>query len=202
VDVLADSSPLVILAKLDCFELLHRCYPRVYISPEVHNGVVLAAAGLSGAAEVANARWIEVKQLRNQADLLAAQEKYPLGLGEISTILLAKEIQAGEVLLDDYNARKLARDESFHVRGSVGLLEVFYVRGELTDLSAVLRALLVHSYIDRQLLDARSRSLNLAPLQAYDMQYHSVIAIHENSYWWRVLATPGCWSAGNSVPGG
>jgi uncharacterized protein len=87
--------------------------------------------------------------------LLTAQEAYPLGLGEISTILLAKEIPADEILLDDYNARKLARAEGFHVRGSVGLLEAFYTRGELTDFRTVFRELLVHSYIDPRLLDLR-----------------------------------------------
>jgi predicted nucleic acid-binding protein len=65
VNVVADSSPLVILAKLGCFDLLHRFYPLIYISPEVHNEVVIAGTGLPGAAEVANAAWIEVKPLRN-----------------------------------------------------------------------------------------------------------------------------------------
>ena len=55
--------------------------------------MVVAGAGLPGAEEVARARWIEVKPLRNQTDLLAAQQEYPLGLGEISTILHGKEIQ-------------------------------------------------------------------------------------------------------------
>ena len=142
-NVAADSSPLVILAKLGCFDLLHRFYPRIYISPDVHNEVVVAGAGLPGAAEVANAAWSDVKPLRNQAELLTAQEAYPLGLGEISTILLADEIP-----LDDYNAGKLARAEGFHVRGSFGLLEAFYTRGELTDLRT----------------DLRLRSLNLPPL--------------------------------------
>lgn len=163
-NVVADSSPLVILAKLGCFELLHRFYPRVYISPEVHNEVVIAGTGLPGAAEVANATWIELKPLRNQVELLAAEEKYPLGLGEISTILLAKEIQADEILLDDYHARKLARVEGFHVRGSVGLLEAFYMRGELIDLRGVFRQLLEHSYIDPRLLDLRLRALGFPPL--------------------------------------
>ncbi len=82
---------------------------------------VPSGAGLPGASEVAKAEWIEVKQLQNQADLFAAQEKYALGVGELSTILLGKEIQANALLLDDYNARKLARAEGFQVRGSVGL---------------------------------------------------------------------------------
>lgn len=162
--VVADSSPLVILAKLGCFDLLNRLFPRLYISTEVHREVVVSGAGLPGASEVAKAEWIEVKQLQNQAELLAAQEKYALGIGELSTILLGREIQADDVLLDDYNARKLARAAGLHVRGSVGLLETFYLRGHLTDLRAVFRQLLAHSYIDPRLLDHRLRSLGLQPL--------------------------------------
>lgn len=81
-NVVADSSPLVILAKLGCFDLLFRFYSGVYISPQVHNEVVIAGAGLPGAAEVANAAWIKVKQLQNQAEMIAAQDRYPLGLGK------------------------------------------------------------------------------------------------------------------------
>jgi len=164
VTVVADSSPLVILAKLGCFELLNRLFPRLYISTEVHHEVVVAGTGLPGASEVEKAQWIEVKKLQNQADLLAAQQKYALGVGELSTIFLAKEIHANAVLLDDYNARKLARAEGLHVRGSVGLLETFYLRGHLSDLRTAFRLLLAHSYIDQRLLDLRLRALGLPPL--------------------------------------
>lgn len=94
----------------------------------------------------------------------AAQERHPLGVGELSTILLAKEVHADTVLLDDYNARKLAKGEGLQVRGSVGLLETFWLRGHLTDLRAVFRQLLANSYIDRRLLDLRLRALGLPPL--------------------------------------
>lgn len=102
--VVADSSPLVVLTKLNCFDFLSRLFPRVYISPEVHYEVVIAGAGLPGALEVSKAEWIEVKALKNPADLRAAQRLYGLGPGEMSTILLAKEIDARPVLLDDYKA--------------------------------------------------------------------------------------------------
>ena len=103
--VVADSSPLVILAKVSGFEFLNRLFPVIYISTEVHHEVVVSGAGLPGAAEVSTAKWIEVKQLQNQAELRAAQESHPLGLGELSTILLAKELHVNTVLLDDYNSR-------------------------------------------------------------------------------------------------
>jgi uncharacterized protein len=162
--VVADSSPLVILAKLGCFDLLNKIFPRVYISAEVHHEVVVAGAGLPGASEVTKAEWVEVRKIQNQADLLAAEQKYALGVGELSTILLAKKLQASAVLLDDYNARKLAKADGFQVRGSVGLLETFYLRGHLPDLHAAFRQLLAHSYIDQRLLDLRLRALGLPPL--------------------------------------
>lgn len=163
--VVADSSPLVVLTKLGCFDFLRRLFPRVYISPEVHYEVVIAGAGLPGALEVSKAEWIEVKALKNPADLRAAQRQYGLGPGEMSTILLAKEIDARPVLLDDYKARKLAKVEGLEILGSVGLLEAFYLRHHLTDLRSAFRQLLVHNvYIDQRLLDRRLRSLGLPPL--------------------------------------
>jgi predicted nucleic acid-binding protein len=164
VTVVANSSPLVILAKIGSFDLLNRLFPRLYISAEVHHEVVVSGVGLPGSSEVTKAEWIEVKQLQNQAGLSAAQEKYALGAGELSTILLAKEIRAAEVLLDDHNARKLARAEGLQVRGTVGVLETSYLRGHLADLRAAFRQLLTHSYIDRRLLDLRLRALGLPPL--------------------------------------
>ena len=116
--VVTDSSPLIILSKIDCFDVLNELFSRLYVSVEVHDEVVVAGAGLPGAAEVAEADCIEVKRLRNQADLEAAQQKYALGLGELSTILLGKQVRADAVLLDDYRARKLARAEGLQVRGA------------------------------------------------------------------------------------
>lgn len=161
----ADSSPLVILTKLGCFQLLNRLFPRVYISAEVQYEVVIAGAGLPGASEVSKAEWIEVKRLQNQAVLASAQGEHGLGAGEMSTILLAKELRANPVLLDDYKARNLAKSEGLEMLGSVGLLETFYLRGYLTDLRAVFRQLLAHNvYIDQRLLDRRLRALGLPPL--------------------------------------
>jgi predicted nucleic acid-binding protein len=160
----ADSSPLIILSKLDCFDHLHRIFTRVYISIEVYREVVVSAAGRPGALEVEKADWIETKTVQNTAGFLAAQEESSLGVGEISTIFLAKEIRADEVLLDDLAARRLGKVEGIEVLGSAGLLEAFYMGGYLSDLRNSFRLLLAHSYIDRRLLDRRLQALGLPPL--------------------------------------
>lgn len=92
--VVADSSPLIVLAKLRCFDYLNQLYSRLYIAAEVYREVVVVGAGLPGASEVEKAEWIKVKPLQNQASLLTAQQKFPLGAGELSTILLGKELSA------------------------------------------------------------------------------------------------------------
>jgi hypothetical protein len=164
VNAVANSSPLIVFAKLNCFDLLHALYPQVHISEEVYNEVVVSGAGLSGASEVAKAQWIEVRRIPNQSELQTLKEKYALGIGELSTVVLAKEFRADVVLLDDSSARKFAKAEGLQVQGSVGLLETMYLRGHLADLRATFRQLLEHAYIDQRLLDHRLRALGLLPL--------------------------------------
>lgn len=161
----SDSSPLVVLAKLGCFGLLNRLFPHLYISTEVHREVVIAGAGLPGSSEVSKAEWIEVKAVQNPAGLHSQQRKYGLGPGEMSTILLAKELDANLALLDDYRARKVAKAEGLGVMGSIGLVETLYHQGHLTDLRGAFQELIAHNvYIDKRLLDRRLRALGLLPL--------------------------------------
>jgi uncharacterized protein len=160
VSVVADSSPPIILAKLGCFDLLNRLFPRVYISSEVHDEVVVAGTGLPGASEVSKAQWIEVTALQDTAALHSTQREYGLGAGEMSTILLAKELGANSAQLDDYRARRSTRREGLQTLGSVGLLEAFHRRRHLTDLRGAFQQLLTNDvYMDRRLLDRRLRAL-------------------------------------------
>ena len=106
-----------------------------------------------------------MKQLQNPTDLFSAQQRYPLGLGEMSTILLAKDLAANLVLLDDYKARRLAKAEGLEILGCVEVLEAFYALGHLTDLRAYFQELITHNvYIHKRLLDRRFRALGLPPL--------------------------------------
>src|SRR5664280_2707138 len=91
VTIVADSSPLIILAKLGCFDLLHKLYPRIYISAEVHHEVVVAGAGLPGASEVANATWIQMKPLQDRGSLLVASRGFLLELESSAQFFLGRK---------------------------------------------------------------------------------------------------------------
>jgi predicted nucleic acid-binding protein len=111
VKLVADSSPLIILARLNLFDLLPKLYPHVYISAEVYAEVVVAGAGPPGAADVASAGWIEAKPIQNCGELVLAEAKFGIGAGELSTIILARELKAELALVDDLRARRLAKRE-------------------------------------------------------------------------------------------
>ena len=98
--VVSDSSPLITLARIGCFDLLPRLYPRVHISSEVYQEVVIDGTGLPGAIHVSGADWIEVRRVREGADLSKAIRLTGLGAGELSAVFLARELSADLVLLD------------------------------------------------------------------------------------------------------
>jgi predicted nucleic acid-binding protein len=162
--VVSDSSPLVILAKLNYFDLLRTLFSQVYISAEVRHEVVVSGAGLPGASEVDRADWIKTEQLQNRRELFELRERYGLGIGELSAIVLAKDLRANIVLLDDYEARRLAKGEHLEVRGTLGVLETSFRQGHLTDLRGAFAQLLKHSYVDPRLLNDRLRALGLSQL--------------------------------------
>ena len=103
--VVSDSSPLITLARIHCFDLLPQLFGRICISTEVYNEVVVYGATLPGAAEVSKSDWTEVRPVRN-FDVAAAVAKLGMGAGEISTVVLAKGLSADLVLIDEWKARR------------------------------------------------------------------------------------------------
>lgn len=163
--VVADSSPLIALAKVGCLDAVRQLYSRLHISTEVYTEVVVAGAGMPGASLVANSGWIEVTPIQDSGRLIEASAQHRLGLGELSTVVLGKELRADIALMDDLRARRLAKDSGLAIRGSVGILELLYHRGYLADLRKAFQDLVANDvYIARELLDERLRDLQLPPL--------------------------------------
>jgi predicted nucleic acid-binding protein len=92
--VVSNASPLIILAKIGHLELLNVLYGRILVPSEVRAEVVTRDAGLPGAHQVAQADWLDVRQLSDPATLSAAEAQSPLARGELAAILLAEELSA------------------------------------------------------------------------------------------------------------
>jgi predicted nucleic acid-binding protein len=122
VRVLSDSSPLITLSKMGHLDLLPQLYQRITITPEVYSEVVVSGAGLAGSSQISAAKWIDVKPAGKSSDLAAIQQRFGLGIGELSVIMLGQELKADVLLIDDMKARRLAQEEGLAVLGCVGVL--------------------------------------------------------------------------------
>jgi predicted nucleic acid-binding protein len=99
--VVSNSSPLISLAKIGAFDLFQKLYGELVVSAEVFAEVVVAGAGLAGAADVSKCSWIKVQEIRHPGALEEIRSRrVTLGIGELSAILLAREIDGNVPLFD------------------------------------------------------------------------------------------------------
>jgi len=163
--VVSNSSPLILLSKLGHFDLLRRLFNEIVVSQEVWDEVVVKGAGRPGAVEMQQASWIRIARLSNPAQLALWQTQHHLGVGELSTILLAMDLSANVTLIDERRARLLAQAQGVAVLGVVGALQLGYRSGEISDLRQAYQNLLTQgARIDKRLVNRSLATCNLPPL--------------------------------------
>ena len=120
---------------------------------------------MPGAKQAAGATWVQVTALRDSAALRAAIEKTGLGMGEVSAVILAKELAADLLLVDEWKARRFALAEGLAVKGCIGILESFHRSGLLLDLrGAYVRLLAEKIRVNLQVLQDSLAKFSLPPL--------------------------------------
>jgi predicted nucleic acid-binding protein len=100
--------------------LLAEKFKRVYIPNAVWQEVVESGEGEPGSQAVKDAKWIEVRNPGNENLIKALTELVDIGESEV--IALALEMKAEFLLMDEKEARALARKYGFNVLGTVGIL--------------------------------------------------------------------------------
>ena len=163
--VLADSSPLITLARARHFDLLRKFYGEIVVSHEVYTEIAVAGAGLPGAEEIQRAPWINVQTAPHVSSQKLEVACRSLGPGERSIIYLASTLNAGLVLIDEDRARRAARGAGLKIAGSIAILERGAKMGHVDDLRAVFLNLLEQGIrYDRRLLNASLERLGLTRL--------------------------------------
>jgi predicted nucleic acid-binding protein len=119
--VVADSGPLISLARVHRFGLLRDLYGELLLPAQVHAEVVAQGQGLPGSAEVEEASWCRV--IQPVLSIQGVRMTYPqLGAGEVAAIMNALELKAELLLCDDLAARRVAEALGQPVKGTLGIL--------------------------------------------------------------------------------
>lgn len=101
----ADSGPLICLARINQLELLPRLFSTILVPPEVWNEVTVKGKGHPGADEISQVTWVTQQAPDSQ---LVRPLSILLDPGEAEAIALAQTTAHSILLLDDSRARKVA----------------------------------------------------------------------------------------------
>ncbi|MFP4436828.1 MAG: DUF3368 domain-containing protein [Chloroflexaceae bacterium] len=149
--VVSNTSPIVNLAVIGHLDLLHKLYNRIIIPTAVYNEIVVVGAGKAGAVEVQAGQWFEVRQVANTLSLQKLRQI--LDAGEAEAVVLAGEIPADLLLIDEHKGRTVAAQSGIKITGLLGLLIVAKQRGYISAVKPVLDDLRTRAkfWIDAQL---------------------------------------------------
>ena len=120
----SNSSPLICLSAIGLLDLLPALYGTIHIPDAVYDEVVLNGAGRAGAQNIARVSWITRHTLTDQRAVIEFRNQTKLQQGESEAILLALELGASTIILDDASARKAAIAHQLAVIGTIGVLLV------------------------------------------------------------------------------
>ena len=150
--IIADSSPLIGLARIGQLGLLPRLAKRIVVPRAVHSEVTGARTDAPGAADVAAQTWIEVLE----ADpAVVAPLRILVGHGEAEAMALAQRESGAVLLMDDLRARKLAERLGLRRMGTVALLGQAKREGLIPKLKPALNALMANGiFIRQELIEA------------------------------------------------
>ena len=121
--VVSDTSAITSLAAVDYLFLLHELYGRVIISEAVYRELFGPPVSV-GTEEAASYSWIETKSVTDSKTnrLLAVSFQNNLDEGESEAILLALELSADLILMDERLGRSVAKQVGLKVTGVIGIL--------------------------------------------------------------------------------
>lgn len=137
--VVADATPLIALAKIEQITLLRCLFNEICIPQAVYAEVVLAAPERTGADEVRQADWIRIVTICDPTKVRYLRVE--LDAGEAEALVLAEELQANWIVLDESKARRVAEILGLPYIGTVGLLLLAKQRGCISQLRPLLDAL-------------------------------------------------------------
>ena len=150
--VIADTSPLNYLIRIAHIEILPQLYDRIVIPPSV-----LVELGSAGAPDAVRRwiqqppAWLEIQAPRQTPDVALLEAK--LGSGEQEAILLAQEVNADEMIIDELRGRREAARRQIRVTGTIGVLRAAAKIGLLDLQQALERLRRTNFRIDKQFLD-------------------------------------------------
>ncbi len=130
--VVADTTPLISLLKINRLYLLEKLYGSVFIPRAVFSELTSNEKYQSEAETISKSNFIECRDVSNTQALAILQAVTALDLGESEAIILTRELKADVLLIDEVKGRKVAQQLNIPLSGALGVLIDSFDTGLLT----------------------------------------------------------------------
>ncbi len=158
--VVSNTTPLIGLASIGQFKLLRKLFGEIYIPQAVYNeAVVFGREQGEAKREVSGAKWVKVKEVKDHLAVEVLLDE--LDLGEAEKIVLAREINADWVLMDEKKGRRKLDQLGLQKIGTVGILLKAKEMGYIKTLRPELNRLRENGFsISQRVIDAVLKQAN------------------------------------------
>lgn len=124
--VVSNTTPLIALAWLEQLDLLPALFGQVHI-PQAVFDEIRAKPDAPGVTVISEASWLMLTPVQNPQSVLFLSDQ--LDAGESEAIVLAQELGAGFLLMDERRGRRRGIQSGLAVTGTLGLLIEARARG-------------------------------------------------------------------------
>jgi hypothetical protein len=120
--IVSDTSPIANLIVVGYVDLLPQLFGTIVI-PDVVNQELLANGENHPVTQtVMTVDWLDVRSVRDQSQVMVLEHDRRLDLGEANAIVLAIELQATQLLIDERLGRAEAKRQGLRITGILGVL--------------------------------------------------------------------------------
>lgn len=130
--VVADTTPLISLLKINRLELLERLFGEVMIPKAVFDELTVDQRFRTEADQIRQESFIVVKPVNNQESASVLKRATGLDQGESEAIVLTDELEADLLLMDEAKERSVSAQMGLKIMGTIGILMAAYEEDELT----------------------------------------------------------------------
>ena len=117
-NIVSNTTPIISLLKIGKLEFLEKIYGEILIPREVFNEIQ-KGKDKPYYADISQLHWITIKDI---GDKKALNYFVDLDAGEAEVIVLASELEADLVIIDETLGRRFAKHSGLKVTGTIGVL--------------------------------------------------------------------------------
>lgn len=150
--VISDTTPIISLMKIDYLDILERLYENIIIPRAVYDELIINTDYDDEIDIIKRCTFLKVRHVEENLSVLLLQKQLNLDKGESEAIVLANNINADLIVIDERKARKIAKDIGLNVTGTLGILVEAKQKGLIKELKPLLDGLIDNNIrIDKKL---------------------------------------------------